>query len=54
MQLQQPAPGVWAAAQQPVSTEERRAQLPTGLDPASPEARAIQANQRRAAQQRQA
>ncbi len=54
MQLQQPAPGVWAAAQQPTSTEERRAQLPTGLDPASPEARAIQANQRRAAQQRQA
>lgn len=60
-QFQQPAPGAWAGAQQPVSTEQRRVgeltssreQLPTGLDPDSPEARAIRTQQRRAQQTRQ-
>lgn len=52
-QFQQPAPGAWAAAQQPVSTDQRHDQLPTGLDPNSPEARAIRTQQRRAQQTRQ-
>jgi hypothetical protein len=52
-QFQQPAPGAWAAGQQPVSTEQRRDQLPSGVDPESAEARAIRVQQRRAAQQRQ-
>lgn len=61
VQLQPPTPGAWAASQQPVSTEQRRVgeitssreQLPTGLDPDSPEARAIRTQQRRAQQTRQ-
>jgi hypothetical protein len=52
-QFQQPAPGAWAAGQQPTSVEQRREQLPAGLDPESAEARAIRVQQRRAAQQRQ-
>jgi hypothetical protein len=49
-QFQQPAPGAWAAGQQPISTDQRRDQLPAGLDPDSMEARAIRVQQRRAAQ----
>jgi hypothetical protein len=52
VQFQQPAPGAWAAGQQPISTDQRRDQLPAGLDPESAEARAIRIQQRRAAQQR--
>lgn len=51
-QFQQPAPGAWAAGQQPISTDQRRDQLPSGVDPESAEARAIRVQQRRAAQQR--
>jgi hypothetical protein len=52
-QFQQPAPGAWAAGQQPISTDQRRDQVPAGVDPESAEARAIRIQQRRAAQQRQ-
>ncbi|MCE7980349.1 MAG: hypothetical protein DYG89_04095 [Caldilinea sp. CFX5] len=51
--FQQPAPGAWAAGQQPISTEQRRDQLPTGIDPDSPEARTIRRQQQRAQQTRQ-
>jgi hypothetical protein len=51
--FQQPAPGAWAAGQQPISTEQRREQLPAGLDPDSPEARTIRRQQQRAQQTRQ-
>jgi len=53
-QFQQPAPGQWAATQHPVSTDQRRDQLPTGIDPDSPEARTIRRQQQRAQQTRQA
>ena len=52
-QFQQPAPGQWAATQHPVSTDQRRDQLPTGIDPDSPEARTIRRQQQRAQQTRQ-
>lgn len=51
--FQQPAPGAWAAGQHPISTEQRREQLPAGLDPDSAEARTIRRQQQRAQQTRQ-